>query len=114
MNIKEKQKILADRQAQRKDHMARIKRGVALLDALYGRENWLKRIKIKSFAISNYKTCVVGQAFKGNFEDFTDGVNNIDSGVSMGSFGFDYFHKVDWDLLQDLWFKKLTQLKKSV
>lgn len=98
----------------------RVKNGVIWLDATLGRKEWLRRMNMSKFDITDGGTCVAGNVFKEamgeegytNFENAMEnlGLNKTKEGHRLGFYStFD--GDKDFQNLQDVWAKTIKTLK---
>lgn len=100
-------------------YVEQVERGVKLLDILFGRKVWLRRMKMGTFDITEPEVCVAGNVFKDtNFfgEDGYDKFIRFLAGIEHGDtygvgFGFSSTTDKGFQYLQDLWVMKIKKLK---
>lgn len=92
----------------------RIDRGVALLDALYGKNKWIKQINIEQLDLGDSAACVAGQIFNDQFEAVIEALNCLDEVSRPQDFGFDISSgdNLDYDILTQLWIERINKLKR--
>lgn len=108
-----------------KKYVAAVELGVKWLDLTFGRKNWLKRMDMSGFDIDSTHTCVAGNVFR---DVFFNGVDSDDSGYSKFTaimdtlgvgdrqgekFGFYSQSEKGMQHLQDLWVRKIINLKRA-
>lgn len=90
--------------------LARVKRGIALLEERYG-PTWVDHMKLSDLDLSSEERCVLGQIYGG----FSYGIDNlgIDAEESY-DFGFDIntleSPVIPYDAIQEIWERELRAL----
>ncbi len=106
-----------------------VELGALWLDVTFGHKEWLKRIDMSLFDITDPETCVAGNVFKdskffnspeGNddnyegYEQFREVMRKLNNKDDLGvKFGFYAESDRGMAFLQDLWVRKIAYLKKQ-
>lgn len=107
-------------------YVAAVNEGVKFLDMIFGRKEWLRRMDMSSFDITDSYTCVAGNVFRdamfggqeAGYDSFIQAIEAMGAGYDVAEktaarFGFYSKSSRGWGFLQDLWVVKINNLKRA-
>lgn len=100
-----------------------VGRGIAFLDLVFGRKEWLQKMDMKDFDIEQPDVCVAGNVFRdAMFVEDSDGYDNFMKAMRMigqyqddsgERFGFYSESEKGMQYLQDIWVASINKMKKQ-
>lgn len=108
-----------------KKYFTAVENGIVWLDLTFGRREWLKKMDMTNFDISDPFTCVAGNVFRDGmfsnepdgFAKFLDLIDSLGGGSNSCAIrlGFNWEDNTGkgQQHLQDIWVRRITQMKKT-